>query len=112
MLVNINKLKPYKFIENKTLQHVLIKPSDLVTDEPIQTKKPNSLLIEPKGFQLVKFELINNYLTLDNIKGTNVHVHHYHNVPVQDNDVVGNNDQNDMFRKAFIDVYLLGVFNP
>jgi hypothetical protein len=35
MLVNINKLKPYMFIEDKTMQHVLIKPSDLVTNEPV-----------------------------------------------------------------------------
>jgi hypothetical protein len=35
-----------------------------------------------------------------------------HNVRIQDNDVTGSNDQNDMFRKAPIDVYLLGVSNP
>jgi hypothetical protein len=40
VLVNINKLKPYRFIENRTLQLVLTKPSDLITDEPIQTKEP------------------------------------------------------------------------
>jgi hypothetical protein len=34
-----------------------------------------------------------------------------HNVPIQDNDVTGSNDQNDMFRKTLIDVYLLGVSN-
>jgi hypothetical protein len=34
------------------------------------------------------------------------------NVPIHDNDVTSNNDQNDMFRKALIDVYLLGVSNP
>jgi len=34
-----------------------------------------------------------------------------HNVPIQDNDVTGSNDRNDMFKKALIDVYLLGVSN-
>jgi hypothetical protein len=57
------------------------------------------------------FELVSNYLTPGSIKVTNVHVHHCHNVPIQDNDVVSNNDQNDMFRKALIDIYLFGVLN-
>jgi hypothetical protein len=60
----------------------LVKPSDLVIDEPIQTKKPIPLSIEPKDFQLVGFELVNNHLTLGNIKTTNVLVHHYHNMPI------------------------------
>jgi hypothetical protein len=47
VLVNINKLKPYMFIENRTLQPVLVKPSDMVIDEPILTRKPDSLPIEP-----------------------------------------------------------------
>jgi hypothetical protein len=38
MLVNINKLKPCRFIENKTLQVVSVKPSDLVTCEDVQTR--------------------------------------------------------------------------
>jgi hypothetical protein len=45
MLVNINKLKPYKFIENKTLQLILVKPSDLVIIEPVQTNKHVPLLV-------------------------------------------------------------------
>jgi hypothetical protein len=56
MLVNINKLKPYRFIENKTLQPVLVKPSDLVTDEPVQTKEPIPLSIESEDFQPIGFE--------------------------------------------------------
>jgi hypothetical protein len=35
-----------------------------------------------------------------------------HNVPIQNNDVNGSNDRNNMFRKALIDVYLLRVSNP
>jgi len=50
VLININKLKPFRFIEDRTLQLVLVKPSDLVTDEPIQTKEPYSLPFELKGF--------------------------------------------------------------
>jgi hypothetical protein len=52
VLVNINKLKSYRFIEDRTLQPVLVEPSDLVTDELVQTKKPNALYVEPKGFDL------------------------------------------------------------
>jgi hypothetical protein len=104
-------LKPYRFIEDKTLQPVLVKPNDLVIDELVQTREPDSLLIKLEGFQLVKFELVCNYSTLGNIKGTNVHVRHYHNVFIQNNVVVSNNDQNNKFRKALIDVYLLGVSN-
>jgi hypothetical protein len=37
VLVNI-KSKPYKFMEDKTLQVVLVKPNDLVMDEHVQTK--------------------------------------------------------------------------
>ncbi len=38
--------------------------------------------------------------------------HHYHNLPIHDNNVAMNNDPKDMFGKAFIDAYLLGVINP
>ncbi len=68
--VNINKLKPYRFIEDKTLQPVLVKPSDLVIDELVQTREPNSLPIKLEGFSPVKFELVCNYLTLSNIERT------------------------------------------
>ncbi len=46
VLVNINKLKPYMFIEDKTLQLVLIKLNDLLIDEPIRTKEPKPLPVE------------------------------------------------------------------
>jgi hypothetical protein len=110
VLVNINKLKPYKFIEDKTLQLVLVKPSDLVTNELVQTKKPIPLLVEPKDFQPIGFKPISNHLTHGNIKAIDVLVHHYHNMLVWDNNVVVSNDVN-VFRKALIDVYLLRVSN-
>jgi hypothetical protein len=52
MFVNINKLKPYRFIKEQNLQHVLVKLSDLVTSELVQTKKPIPLLVEPKDFNM------------------------------------------------------------
>ncbi len=52
VLININKLKPYKFVEYITLQLVLVKPNDLLTDEPIQIKEANSLLLNLKVFKL------------------------------------------------------------
>jgi hypothetical protein len=30
ILININKLKPYRFIEDQTFQHVLAKPNDFL----------------------------------------------------------------------------------
>ncbi len=48
MLVYINKLNPYMFIEDRTLQHVVVKPSDLGIDEPVQTREPKPLPFEPK----------------------------------------------------------------
>ncbi len=111
MLVNVSKLKPYKFIKDKTLQHVLVKFDDLVTNEPIQTKELVPLLVEPEDFQPVGFELVSNHLTLCNIKTINLLVHHYHNLPIRDNNVMVSNDVNNVFGKALIDVYLLRVSN-
>jgi hypothetical protein len=37
--VNINKLKSYKFIEDKTLQHLLTNLNDVVIHELVQTKE-------------------------------------------------------------------------
>jgi hypothetical protein len=87
MRVNINKLKPHMLIENITLQLVFAKPSDLVTNEPIQTKEPKPLPIELEYLQSIKFELVNNHLTHGSIKQTYVHVHYYHDVHVQNNNV-------------------------
>ncbi len=106
MLVNINKLKPYRFIENKTLQPILVKLDDLVIDEHVP------LLVKLEDFQLVGFELVNNHLTYGSIKATYVLVHCYHNLPIQDNNVVMSIDANGVFGKTLIDVYLLGVYNP
>jgi hypothetical protein len=82
VLINLNKLKPYKFIKEKNLQLVLVKPSDLVTYELVQTKEHVPLLVEPKDFQPIGFELVSNHLTPGNIKVTNVFIHRYHNMPI------------------------------
>jgi hypothetical protein len=110
VLVNINKLKPYKFNKNKSFQPTLVKLGDLIIDEHFRAKEPIPLLVEPKDFQPIGFEPISNHLTPNNIKTTCVFVHHYHNLPIQDNNVIVSNDPTDMFRKSLIDVYLLGVF--
>jgi hypothetical protein len=112
VLVNINKLKPYRFIKEKTLQLVLVKLGDLVIDELVQAKELVPLPIEPKDFQLIEFELVSNHSTLNNIETTYVLVLHYHNLPILDNNVMVSNDPNDMFGKALINFYLLGVSNP
>jgi hypothetical protein len=52
------------FIEDKTLQHVLVKLGDLVIDEHVQTKELVPLLVEPKDFQHVGFESVSTHLTL------------------------------------------------
>jgi hypothetical protein len=51
MFVNINKLKAYMFIEDKSLQHVLAKFNDLLTNEFVQTKELKPLHVEPKDLQ-------------------------------------------------------------
>jgi hypothetical protein len=112
ILVNINKLKPYMFIEDKTLQLVLAKPSDLVSDESIQTKEPALLLVESKYLQHVEFEPVNNPLTNGNIIGIDVPICYYHDVHVEDNNVIIRNDQNDAFSGTLIGVYNLKVYNP
>ncbi len=43
ILVNINKLKPYRFMEDQTLQLVLGKPSDFLPKEPVEVTHFNNL---------------------------------------------------------------------
>ncbi len=105
-------MKPYRFIEDKTLQLVLTNLSDLVIDELVQIKEPKPLFIENANCGLIKFEPINNYLTHGNIIGTNVHVHYHNDVLIEFNCVLNYNDQNDTFSKGSIDLYTLEVYNP
>jgi hypothetical protein len=82
MFVNIKKLKPCKFIKYTTLQLVLTKLNELVTNEHVQTKERKPLLVEFKDLQLVKFELVNHRLTHGIIKKIHVLVHYYHDMPI------------------------------
>ncbi len=51
-------------------------------------------------------------MTHGNIIGTNVLVHYYHDVPIEDNNVTVHNDQDDAFSETLIDVYILEIYNP
>jgi len=63
VLVNINKLTPYRFIEDKTLHLVLAKPNDLITKKPFQINFFEPLLVENDIFEPIVFELVNDNLT-------------------------------------------------
>jgi hypothetical protein len=82
-------LKPYKFIEDRTL--ILAKPNDLVTNEHVQTNLNHYMLIMEKC-EPIEFEPINNYLTHGNIIGTNVPIHYHKDVHVEFNYVLNYND--------------------
>jgi hypothetical protein len=112
VLVNINKLKPYEFIEDITLQPILANPSDLVVDEHVQTKETEPILFENANFEPIKFKLINSYLTHGNITGTNVSIHYYDDVHIEFNYVLVRNDQDDTFSEKPIDICILEVWNP
>jgi hypothetical protein len=71
-------------------------------DEPIQTKELEPLPNEPKDFQPIEVEPINNHLTHGNIKGKNVHIHYYNDVHIEDNNVTIRNDQNNTFSDPLI----------
>ncbi len=112
ILVNIKKLKPYMFIEDKTLQPILANPSDLVADEFIQIKEPEPLLVEKEKFEFVKFEPVNNYLIHGNIIGIDVPIRYYDDVCVEFKYVLVRSDQNYAFRKKPINICVLKVYNP
>jgi hypothetical protein len=75
----------------------------LVTNEPIQTKEPKPLPIRNANFELVEFELVNNYLTHGSVIETYV--------PVEFNYVPNCNDKNNSFNEKLIDIYTLKVYN-
>ncbi len=43
VLVNINNLKPYRFIEDQTLQPILAKPNDFLSEELVDTTYSDNL---------------------------------------------------------------------
>lgn len=62
ILVNINKLKPYRFVEDSTLQPILAKANDLLLEEPIEIGRPHNMftkkLVEKDTNDLLVKELI------------------------------------------------------
>ncbi len=84
----------------------------MITNDLVQTKEPEPLLVELEDLPHVEFELINNYLTHGSIIKIDLHVHYYHDVPVDDNNVIIDNDQNETFNETLIDVYILKVYYP
>jgi hypothetical protein len=46
LIVNINKLKPYRFIKDQTLQPIIVKPSDLLLKKPIEIGQSNNFFIK------------------------------------------------------------------
>jgi hypothetical protein len=64
VLVNINKLKPYKFVEDDTLQLVLVKPNDFLLEEPIGIIYSSNIFIE----ELVETDHYGNLFTKNLVK--------------------------------------------
>jgi hypothetical protein len=66
ILVNINKLKPYWFVENSTLQPILAKTNDLLLEEPIEIGRPHNMftneLVEKDTNDLLVKELVGEKL--------------------------------------------------
>jgi hypothetical protein len=46
ILVNINKLKPYRFVEDHTFQPILVKPSDFLLEESMEATHFDNLFNE------------------------------------------------------------------
>ncbi len=46
ILVNINKLKPYRFVEDQTFQPILAKPNDFLLEEPLEATHSDNMFIK------------------------------------------------------------------
>jgi len=100
------------FIKHRTLQPLLAIPSDVVTNELVQTKRPKTLPIENENYELVEFEPVDNFLTHGNIIGIDVLVHYHEDVAIEFNYVLDYNDQNDAFSEISINICTLEVHKP
>jgi hypothetical protein len=58
VLVNMNKLKPYKFVDDNTLQPIVVKPSDMTTKVLVENETPELLLVEKEISQHVFSKLL------------------------------------------------------
>jgi hypothetical protein len=69
ILVNINKLKPYRFVEDHTFQPILVKPNVFLSEESVEATHFDNLLYE----ELVVTNHFNNLFIEElvqlNIKG-------------------------------------------
>jgi len=45
-LININKLKSYRFVKDHTFQPIMVKPSDLLLEKPIETNHFGNFFIK------------------------------------------------------------------
>jgi hypothetical protein len=63
------------------------------------------------NFQRIEFEQINNLLAHGTIKRTNVLVYYYCDVPIEENNATIINYQINTFKKAFINIYILEIYN-
>lgn len=83
ILININKLKPYKFINDNTLQLVFAKPTDLTIEIPIQNEIPKPWHVENDIFEPIVFELVANDSIDGPITTNNVPIcNHHSNAPI------------------------------
>jgi hypothetical protein len=67
VLVNINKLKPYRFVKDQTFQLILVKLSDLLLEELIEIGQSSNLFID----KLVETNHFGNLLIKDRVKSHN-----------------------------------------
>ncbi len=54
----MNKLKPYKFVDDNTLQPIVVKPSDMTTKVLVENETPELLLVEKEISQHVFSKLL------------------------------------------------------
>jgi hypothetical protein len=74
-------LKPYKFINDNTLQHVIVKPSDVIIEVHVQKEIPKPIHVENDIYEPVFFKSI---------------INDQNNAPIIINDIPINNHQNDI----------------
>ncbi len=51
VLVNINKLKPYRFMEDQTFQPILAKLNDFLSEEPMEVTHSDNLSTKQQVYE-------------------------------------------------------------
>ncbi len=72
-LVNINKLKSYRFMEDQTLQLVLIKRNDFLLKEPVEVTHSNNLFTKQQ-VEVTHFDNLSNEEPIEINHSTNLFV--------------------------------------